>query len=339
MSTPHFTFPASARHRMVCLAAVSCVFGALHAPALASEGVFPSKPVHVVVPFPAGNTLDNALRQVAEEYRKATGQPMLVENKPGGAGIIAAQHVARAPADGHTLLLVNTSMLSITPYTFKNKLPYDAEKSFKHITGFVGSTLVLAANKTVPAKNMQEYLNWSKTQQKPVTYASFTAGNTSHFAGVILNEKWGTNLMHVPFSGTPAAVQNLVGEQVHTAFLPLIAVKPHVESGRVKVIGVSSPKRSELLPDVPTFAEQGVPELNIYIWSGLSAPEGTPDWVIKKLNEDINKILRSEEIRSKWRDMDFEPMAMTPQEFTNYVGQESLRWRRVVEVSGFKIDN
>lgn len=339
MFTHHSTFPTLARRRVFGLAAISCIFGALHAPVFAAEEAFPSKPVHVVVPFPAGNTLDNALRQVAEEYRKATGQPMLVENKPGGAGIIAAQHVARAPADGHTLLLVNTSMLSITPYTFKKKLPYDAEKSFKPITGFVGSTLVLAANKTVPANTMQEFSSWSKAQQTPVTYASFSAGNSSHFAGVILNDKWGSSLIHVPFNGTPAAVQNLVGGQVHSAFLPLIAVKPHMDSGKVKVLGVSSPKRSELLPDVPTFAEQGLPELNIYIWSGLAAPAGTPDSVINKLNEDINKILRSEDIRSKWRQMDFEPMAMTPQEFADYIREESVRWRRVVDISGFKIED
>lgn len=339
MSTNRSTFPTFTHCRIACLAAAACVAGAMGAPATAADAPFPTKPVHVIVPFAAGNTLDNALRQVAEVYRKSTGQPMIVENKPGAAGIIAAQQVARAPADGHTLLLVNTSMLSITPYTFKKKLPYDAEKSFKNITGFVGSTLVLAANKSVAANNMEEFARWTKAQKNPVSYASFTAGNSSHFAGVILNEKWALNLVHVPFSGTPAAVQNLVGEQVQSAFLPLIAVKPHVESGKVKVLGVSSPKRSELLPDVPTFAEQGLPELNMYIWSGFAAPAGTPDSVINKLNEDINKILRSQDIRTKWHDMDFEPMPMTSQEFSGFVREESNRWRKVVEISGFKIED
>lgn len=316
------------------VAAGSCSLGAL-----AAEPAFPARPVHVYVPFAAGNTLDNALRQVAEEFLKITGQPMIIENKPGGAGIIAAQLVARAPADGYTLLLANTSMLAVNPYTFKKKLPYDTQKSFRYVTGFVGSTLVLAANKTVPANNLQEFARWAKAQKNPVSYASFTAGNSSHFAGVILNEKLGLDLVHVPFNGTPPAVQNLIGEQVQTAFLPLIAVKQHMDSGKVKVLGVSSPQRSELMPDVPTFAEQGVPEMNIYIWSGFAAPAGTPDGVLNKLNEELNKVLRSADIRAKWRDMDFEPMPMSPTEFSGYIRDESSRWRKVVEVSGFKIDN
>lgn len=326
-----------ARRRTLQLAAAATLACGLAA--LAAEPAFPARPVHVLVPFAAGNTLDNALRQVAEEFLKSTGQPMIIENKPGGAGIIAAQLAARAPADGYTLLLANTSMLAVNPYTFKKKLPYDAEKSFKYVTGFVGSTLVLAANRTVPANNLQELARWAKAQKTPVSYASFTAGNSSHFAGVILNEKLGLDLVHVPFNGTPPAVQNLIGEQVQTAFLPLIAVKQHMDSGKVKVLGVSSPKRSELMPDVPTFAEQGVPEMNIYIWSGFAAPAGTPDTVVHRLNEALNQILRSPDTRAKWRDMDFEPMPQSPQEFTRYIRDESNRWRKVVEASGFKIDN
>lgn len=326
-----------ARRRAVQLAAAAAL--ACGMPALAADPAFPARPVHVYVPFAAGNTLDNALRQVADEFQKNTGQPMIIENKPGGAGIIAAQLVARAPADGYNLLLANTSMLAINPYTFKKKLPYDAQKSFKYVTGFVGSTLVLAANKTVPANNLQEFARWTKAQKTPVSYASFTAGNSSHFAGVILNEKLGLDLVHVPFNGTPPAVQNLIGEQVQTAFLPLIAVKQHMDSGKVKVLGVSSPKRSELMPEVPTFAEQGVPEMSIYIWSGFAAPAGTPDGVLQRLNEELNKVLTSPEIRAKWRDMDFEPMPMSPKAFTSFIRDESSRWRKVVEVSGFKIDN
>lgn len=326
--------------RNVVLAAIAVLGGCtVSGAAMAAGDSFPARPVHVYVPFAAGNTLDNALRQVAEEFRKNTGQPMIIENKPGGAGIIAAQTVARAPGDGYSLLLVNTSMLSINPYTFKKKLPYDAEKSFKPVTGFLSSTLVLAANKTVPATNVEEFARWSRTQKTPVTYASFTAGNSSHFAGVILNDKLALNLVHVPFNGTPPAVQNLLGEQVNAAFLPLIAVKQQVEAGKIKVLGVSSVKRSELLPQVPTFAEQGLPELNIDIWSGLAAPASTPDAVVHRLNEEINKILRSPDIRAKWRDMDFEPIPMSSKDFATFTRNENMRWKQVVEVSGFKIED
>lgn len=297
---------------------------------------FPDRPVKVVVPFAAGNTLDNALRQVAEEFKKNTGQPIVVDNKPGGSGIIAAQNVMQAPPDGYTLLLTNTSMLTINPYTFA-KLPYDAEKSFKPITGFLGASLVLAVNASnVPANNVKEFVAWAKTQSNPVSYASFTAGNSSHFAGVIMNQRTGLNMVHVPFNGTPPAVQNLVGGQVHAAFLPLMAVKPHVESGKVKVLAVTSPQRSPLMPQVGTFSEQGLPDLEIYIWSGLSAPAGTPDAVIARLQTEFARVLKSQVIIDKWRAIDFEPLPFTPAEFQTFTRNDARRWQEAVKISGFK---
>lgn len=296
---------------------------------------FPSRPVRVVVPFAAGNTLDSALRQVAEEFKKNTGQPMLVDNKPGGSGIIAAQNVMNAPADGYTLLLTNTSMLAINPFTF-SKLPYDPQRSFKSVTGFVGASMVLAVHASVPANNVKEFVTWAKRQTEPVSYASFTAGNSSHFAGVILNQRAGLQLVHVPFNGTPLAVQNLVGGQVNAAFLPLLAVKPHVESGKVKVLAVTSPQRSPLMPAVPTFKEQGFPDLEIYIWSGISAPAGTPDATIQRLNTELGKVLRSSELREKWRALDFEALPMTPEEFNQFVQTDARRWSEAVSISGFK---
>lgn len=296
---------------------------------------FPSRPVRVVVPFAAGNTLDSALRQVAEEFKKNTGQPMLVDNKPGGSGIIAAQNVINAPADGYTLLLTNTSMLAINPFTF-SKLPYDPQRSFKSVTGFVGASMVLAVHASVPANNVKEFVTWAKRQTEPVSYASFTAGNSSHFAGVILNQRAGLQLVHVPFNGTPLAVQNLVGGQVNAAFLPLLAVKPHVESGKVKVLAVTSPQRSPLMPAVPTFKEQGFPDLEIYIWSGISATAGTPDATIQRLNTELGKVLRSSELREKWRALDFEALPMTPEEFNQFVQTDARRWSEAVSISGFK---
>lgn len=296
---------------------------------------FPSRPARVVVPFAAGNTLDSALRQVAEEFKKNTGQPMLVDNKPGGSGIIAAQTVMNAPADGYTLLLTNTSMLAINPFTF-SKLPYDAQRSFKSVTGIVGASMVLAVNANVPANNVKEFLTWARRQTAPVSYASFTAGNSSHFAGLILNQRTGLQLVHVPFNGTPPAVQNLVGGQVNAAFLPLLAVKPQVESGKVKVLAVTSPQRSPLMPTVPTFKEQDFPDLEIYIWSGISAPAGTPDATIQRLNAELGKVLRSAELREKWRALDFESLPMTPDEFNQFVQADARRWSEAVSISGFK---
>jgi tripartite-type tricarboxylate transporter receptor subunit TctC len=302
----------------------------------ASAAAFPDKPVRVIVPFAPGNTLDAAMRQVGEVFKANTGQPLLIDNKPGGGGLIAAQALLGAPADGLTLLLANTSMLTINPHTFA-KLPYDADKSFKPVTNFLGSAMVMAVNADkVPPSNLAEFIAWAKPQGDKISFASFTAGNSSHFAGVILNQRAGLNMVHVPFNGTPPAVQNLVGGQVHAAFLPRLAVKPHVDSGKLKVLAVTSPARSNLMPKVGTFREQGFPDLEIYIWAALVAPAGTPDAVVARLNAEFVRALNSQVIRDQWRAMDFEPLPSTPEEFTRFMQAESKRWAEAVRISGFK---
>jgi len=314
------------------------VLGAAHLAAAlpaAHAQSFPDRPVRIIVPFAAGNTLDTALRQVAEEFKKNTGQPLVVENKPGGSGIIAAQSVMAAPADSYTLLLANTSMLTINPHTFA-KLPYDAEKTFRPITNFLGTSMVMAVNASVPANNVKEFVAYTKANPGKVSFASFTAGNSSHFAGVILNQRAGIDMIHVPFNGTPPAVQNLVGGQVSAAFLPLLAVKPHMDSGKVKVLAVTSPQRSLLMPNVATFREQGFPDLDIYIWAAIVAPAATSDAAVARLNAEFVKALRSTEIKEKWRVADFETLPSTPDEFSKFAQADSKRWAEAVKISGFK---
>ena len=293
------------------------------------------RPIKVVVPFAAGNTLDIALRQVAEVIKANSGLTVLVEAKPGGSGIIAAQAVMQAPPDGTTLLLANTSMFTINPHTF-SRLPYDPEKNFKPVTNFLGAALVMAVHSSVPANNLAEFIAWAKANPGKVSYAAVTAGNSSHFAGVILNQRTGLDMVHVPFNGTPPAVQNLVGGQVNAAFLPLLAVKPHVDAGKVKVLAISSPQRSPLAPNLATFREQGYPELDIYIWSSIAAPAGTPDAIIARLNAEFTRALRSTEIRDKWTPVGFEPMPSTPDEMARFSQAESRRWAEAVKISGFK---
>lgn len=296
---------------------------------------YPDRPLRIVVPFAAGNTLDTALRLVAEEFKKNTGQPLLIEAKPGGGGVIAAQTVMNAPPDGYTLLLANTSMLTINPHTFA-RLPYDAQKSFKPVTNFLGASMVMAVHHGVPANNVKEFVAWAKARPGKVSFASFTAGNSSHFAGVLLNQRAGIDMVHVPFNGTPPAVTNLVGAQVDAAFLPLLAVKPQVEAGKVKVLAVTSPQRSPLMPQVATFREQGYPDLEIYIWAAVAAPAGTPDAVVARLNAELLKILKTEALRERWREMDFEALPSTPQEFSRFAQIDSKRWAEAVRLSGFK---
>lgn len=322
--------------RTACLQLGGLAFAAAVPRARAQDPIaFPDRPLRIVVPFAPGNTLDTALRQVAEEFKKNTGQPLLIDNKPGGSGIIAAQTVMSAPPDGYSLLLANTSMFTVNPHTFA-RLPYDPEKDFKPVSNFLGASMVMAVNNSVPATDIAEFVAWAKARPGKVSFASFTAGNSSHFAGVILNQRAGIDMVHVPFNGTPPAVTNLVGGQVDAAFLPLLAVKPQVDAGKVKVLAVTSPQRSSLMPQVATFREQGYPDLEIYIWAAIAAPAATPDAVIARLNGEVVKILRSAELKDKWRSMDFETLPSTPQEFTRFARADSKRWAEAVRISGFK---
>jgi tripartite-type tricarboxylate transporter receptor subunit TctC len=329
--------PNSFRQRRGLLSGFAAIgaTSALGLPAARAQ-TFPDRPIKVVVPFAAGNTLDTSLRQVAEIWQRNTGQNLLIENKPGGSGFIAAQAVMSAPPDGTTLLLNNTSMFAINPHTF-SRTPYDVEKSFKSVGGYLGAALVLAVNSSlVPANNLAEFIAWVKANPGKVSFGSFTAGNSSHFAGVILNQKAGLDMVHVAHNGTPPAVQNLVGGQIQCAFLTGLAVKPHVDAGRVKVIAVTSPQRSPLYPTVGTFREQGFSDLEIYIWSGLSVPAATPDAIVARLTAEFGKILRSQELKDKWRVFDFDPLLLGPDEFNRFVQADSRRWAEAVKISGFK---
>lgn len=295
----------------------------------------PERPIRVITPFAAGNTLDAALRIVSDEMKKTGGSSIVIDNRPGGSGFIAAQTVAQAAPDGTTLLLGNTSMLTVNPHTFKS-LPYDPEKSFRSVTNFLGATMVFAAHAGVPANTLAEFLSYAKANPGKTNFASFTAGNSSHFAGVILNQRAGIDMLHVPFNGTPPAVQNLVGGQVQTAFLPALAVRPHIASGKVKVFASTAPRRGPPVPDAPTFKELGFPELEIYIWSSIHAPAGTPDAVIQRINAEFVAALRTNEVRERWATMGFEPLPSTPAELDQFMRAESKRWGDAVRLSGFK---
>lgn len=301
----------------------------------ARSQAFPSRPVRVVVPFAAGNTLDIALRQVGEVFRANTGQALLVDAKPGGSGIVAAQNVMQSAPDGYTLLLCNTSMFTINPHTIAN-LPYDPDKHFKPVSNFLGAALVLAVNSSVPAQTLAEFVAWVKANPGKVTYASFTAGNSSHFAGVILNQRAGIDMLHVPFNGTPPAVTALLSGTVHAAFVTMMAVKQHVEAGKVKVLAITTPTRSAHMPNLATFREQGVPDMDIFVWAGLAAPANTPDALVTRLNAEFTSILGTKQIKDLWHPVGFEPLPGTPEEFKAFYQSESKRWAEAVRISGFK---
>ncbi len=310
--------------------------GALIASAPLSAQDFPAKPIRMISPFPAGNVNEIVVRTVGDRFKDVTGQPFVYDYKPGGAGVIAAQALMAAPPDGYTVLLCTSGMTSINPHAFA-KLPYDPAKDFAPITAAIRTQLIFAAHPSVPAANLAEFIAYAKANPGKTNFASFTAGNPSHFAGVILNQLAGIDMLHVAYKGTPPAMQDLLGGQVMTAFVPIISVKPHAETGKLKAYALTG-ARSPLMPGVPTFKELGYPAMEIYAWTGFLAPAGTPPAIVQRLNREFTAALRLPDAQAKLRAVDLEPIPNSPDEFAAMMKADTERWRDIVKASGFRAD-
>lgn len=308
---------------------------ALAATPLAAQD-FPNKPIRMISPFPAGNVNEIVVRTVGDKLKESTGQPFVYEYKPGGAGVIAAQALMASPPDGYTVLLCTSGMTSINPHAFA-KLPYDPARDFAPITAAIRTQLVFAAHPATPGNTLAEFIANAKANPGKTNFASFTAGNPSHFAGVILNQLAGIDMLHVAYKGTPPAVQDLLGGQVMTAFVPIISAKPHIEAGKMKAYALTG-ARSPLLPNLPTFKELGYPQMEIYAWTGFLAPAGTPPAIVQRLNREFTAALRLPEAQAKLRAIDLEPIPNTPEEFAAMMKADTERWRDTVKASGFKAD-
>jgi len=311
-------------------------FGALLSAAAIHAQEFPSKPIRMISPFPAGNANELVVRLIGDRFKDLTGQPLVNEYRSGGAGVIAAQALMQAPPDGYTVMLCTSGMTSINPHAFA-KLPYDPARDFAPITAAIRTQLVFAAHISVPANTLDEFIAYAKANPGKTSFASFTAGNPSHFAGVILNQLAGIDMLHVAYKGTPPVVQDLMGGQVMTAFVPIISVKPHVESGKLKAYALTG-ARSPLMPNLATFKELGYPAMEIYAWTGFLAPAGTPATVVQKLNREFTAALRLPEIQARLRAIDFEPIPNAPEEFAAMMKADTERWRDTVKASGFRAD-
>ena len=317
-------------------AALAAAIGAsvIFAPLAAQE--FPARPIRMISPFPAGNVNEIVVRTVGDRLKETTGQPFVYEYKPGGAGVIAAQALMASPPDGYTVMLSTSGMTSINPHAFA-KLPYDPAKDFTPITAAIRTQMVFAAHPSTPGNTLAEFIAYAKANKGKTNFASFTAGNPSHFAGVILNQLAGIDMLHVAYKGTPPAVQDLLGGQVMTAFVPIISAKPHIEAGKMKAYALTG-ARSPLLPTLATFRELGYPQMEIYAWTGFLAPAGTPPAIVQKLNREFTAALRLPDAQAKLRAIDLEPIPNSPEEFAAMMKADTERWRDTVKASGFKAD-
>ena len=320
--------------RLRRLAAALCVICAVGAAGPAAAE-FPERPIRVVSPFAPGNTLDVPLLELNEFMRRKTGQQVLIEHKPGAAAMIAAQAVANAPGDGYAMLLGPMGVFVINPHTF-SKLSYSPDESFKPVTNFMGAPLLLVVNSELGVDSLQELVAYAKKNPGQPAYGSFGAGNSSHFAGALFNHRAGIDMLHVPFNGTPPLVTALVGGQVMAAFMPYIAARPFIESGKIKALANTADARSPQLPDVPTFRELGYPDLEIQMWTGLFVPAATPDAVVQRLNALITEALATPAMRERVLPNDLYPKPLTPEQFKAFIAADSAKWREAVRLTGFK---
>ena len=294
---------------------------------------FPDKPVRVIVPFAAGNTLDTALRQVAEEFKKNTSQPLVVENKPGGSGIIAAQSVMAALADGYTLLLANTSMLTINPHTFA-KLPYDAEKTFRPITNFLGTSMVMAVNASVPANNVKEFVAYAKANPGKLGFGSGTG--SARLASEMLKTKTGIDILNVPYKSNVQALTDLRGGQIQILLGDIALMLPQIRAGAVKGLAVSSARRSAAMPDMPTLQEAGVSDYELVGFIAAFAPAKTPESIVRRLNEEMVKILKDKEFADSLAASGVDAAPTTPGELREWVISETKKWHDLARAAGIQ---
>ena len=300
----------------------------------ASAADYPTKPINFVVPFAAGGSNDIVARAVGKGLADAWGQPVLIDNRAGAGGVIGAEAVARAPNDGHTILLVSSTFT--INQAIRKRLPYDTLKDFSAVAFVAQSPLLVTAAPKLPASSMKELIELAKT--KSVTYASSGLGSINQIAAELIAGAVGIRLMHVPYRGGAPAINDLIGDHVDLYVSSLPQVLEIVRSGKAKALAVTSSRRSQSLPDVPTLAEAGLPGVDVGSWWGIVAPAGTPQPVITALNTEINKLLTSEDMKRFLQGEGAEARAMTPDQFGDLIRSETERWIKVARQSGISID-
>lgn len=297
---------------------------------------YPSKPVHLIVPFAPGGFTDVVARILGQKLSVAMGQQFVVENKAGAGSTIGTDFVAKAAPDGYTLVMVSTTHV-ISPWIYKS-LPYDPIKNFTVVGKLVDSAYVLLVNPKVPARNVKEFIALAKAAPDTIHYASSGNGSSQHLMGGLFVALTGAPLKHVPYRGSSGAAQDLVAGVVESSFAGVPNALAQVPSGRLKALAVTTAKRVPQLPDVPTMQEAGVPGYAASVWLALLAPAGTPPEIVNKLNAEITKLMKDPEVRKALDAAGVEPDPSTPQAMSEYMVQEMARWGKVVKDAGIKLE-
>jgi tripartite-type tricarboxylate transporter receptor subunit TctC len=316
------------------VSALGLAAAVLAVPAQAQQ--YPSRPVHVVVPYPAGGPNDIIVRLVGKRLGETLGQPVVVENRPGAGGNIGTDSVAKSAPDGYTLVSVGPGALIINPLL--GKVPYDTMRDFAPVTIMAVAPNALVAHPSFPAKSVGELIALAKRSPGTINYASGGSGSTPHLAAALFAVMAKVQLTHVPYKGTGPATADLIGGQVQIAFLGIPTVLPHIRSGKLRALATTGRRRSPELPGVPTVDEAGVPGYELSPWYGLLAPAGTSAAVVTRLASEVTTIVRSPAMREQLAAQGAEPSGGTPEEFAQTLRSDAATWSRVVKDAGIRAD-
>ena len=297
-----------------------------------AQTAWPAKPIRMIVGFAAGGSTDVTARIIAQALSERLGQPVVVENRGGAGGNIGAEAVAKADPDGYTLLMATSSTFAANPNLYKS-LPFDVQKDFSPITVTAFIPNLLVVNPSVPANNVADFITYLKANPDKLNFASAGNGTSQHLSGELFNSLAGVRMAHVAYRGGAPAVSDLLGGQVQVIFAPLVEVIQQVRADKLKALGITTAKRSPLLPDVPTILES-LPGYEVALWNGLLAPAKTPPAIIDRINRATIEALRSPEVKAKLAEQGSEPVGNTPAEFKAFIESELVKWRRLVEISG-----
>jgi tripartite-type tricarboxylate transporter receptor subunit TctC len=318
-----------------------CISSLLFMPILFATNVvaqeWPNKPIRWIVPFPPGGAMDVMARALAEKSSKSLGQAVVIENKPGAGGNIGADFVARSDADGYTMMITSIGMA--TNKFLYPKLSYDPVKDFTPVSLIAIVPNVLVTNATQPnIKTVSDVVANAKAQPGKLTYASAGNGSSIHLAGEVFTSMAKIDMQHIPYKGSNPAVTDLLGGQVNYMFDSITSAKPHIDSGKLRPIGITTSKRSKALPNVPTIAESGLPGYEVTPWFAVFVPAATPKPIVNKLNAALLDALKSPEIKAKFDGIGAEPLGTTPDELASYLNKEIERWGRVISTNNIKSD-
>ena len=316
------------------LALVACTWGQAQA-----QSPWPTKPVRIVVPFTAAGTTDILARALAPELQRVLGQPFVVDNKPGAGGNLGAAEVAKAPADGHTLLMGTVGTHAINPALYP-KMPYDHVKDFAPVTLVAGVPNVLVVNPAFAQKysiqSVSDLVKVAKSQPGRLNFASSGNGTSIHLSGELFKTMTGTFMVHFPYRGSGPALMDLMGGNTDLMFDNLPSSMVHIKSGKLKALAVSTPKRSSTLPELPTLEEAGVKNAASPLWFGLWVPAGTPNEIVQKISRDTLKVLAEPAVAKRLADLGNDPMPMNPQEFSRFVDSEIKEYERLMRTAGIE---